>query len=457
MTDLTLLHDDCKVALRRLIDEGVRVHSIVTDPPYGLVSIQKRFGNGQAAAKTDGNDGSFARLSGGFMNQKWDGSGIELDVELWELCREILLPGGYLLAFSSPRTGHRMACAIEDAGFIIHPFIGWAYGSGFPKATAADKQIDKHLGARGEVAPSGDPVRRIRPGADQNKDGSWEKLEDRQYQPGEYVPATPEAAQWQGYAYGGQARKPALEPIYVAQKPFSEKNGAANILKHGVGAVNIDGCRVPAPGEVITNHSRSAESAVSKGKYGDSREQETHQTAGQALGRYPANLIHDGSPEVVDQFPTTKSGTGAVKRKSSADRDGNTGSAYGAESRSEGTEMVSYGDEGSAARFFECYPFEDQTIFYNAKAGKADRAGSKHPTVKPIALMRSLVRHVTPPGGTVLDPFAGTGTTGLAAQEEGFASILIEAHGPYVDDIRRRFGIGEDAMRLYLDVLGLVD
>jgi site-specific DNA-methyltransferase (adenine-specific) len=190
---------------------------------------------------------------------------------------------------------------------------------------------------------------------------------------------------------------------------------------------------------------------------------------------------------VLAQFPSTQSGSGAVKRASSRDRDGNVGAAYGKESRPEGTAMISYGDEGSAARFYEqytyrCYtcqdqgvvgydygesevcpdcgghcndasPFENQTVFYNAKATAKDRAGSRHPTVKPIDLMRSLARHVTPPGGTVLDAFAGTGTTGVAARIEGFNALLIEGNDKYVVDIERRFGIRTPAYD-YLEMLG---
>lgn len=383
MTEITVIHDDCKVALRRLIREGVRVHSIMTDPPYGLVSIQKRFGGDNAPARTENNDGSFARLSGGFMGQRWDASGIELDVELWKLCHEILLPGGYLLAFSSPRTGHRMACAIEDAGFVVHPFIGWAYGSGFPKAHAADKAIDKTLGKKGLKTADGT-----------------------------YIPGSQEAQEWQGWAYGGQARKPALEPVYVFQKPFSEKNGALNILKHGVGAVNIDGVRTTE-------------------------------------GRYPANLIHDGSPEVVSQFPDALEQQGASSTNPDSAM---TRNVYGDYDRVE-TPMQPRGDSGSAARFFECRPFDQQQIFYSAKAGREDRAGSSHPTVKPIGLLQALVRHVTPPGGLVLDPFAGTGTTAEAARREGFDVILIEREDQYVADIERRFQIDSPQLE-YLRLLG---
>lgn len=323
MAEITLLRAECKSAMRKLIADGVRVHSVLCDPPYGLDSITKRFGKNQAAAKTEGNDGSFSRLSKGFMGQVWDGSKIELDVEMWRLVFELLLPGGYLLAFSSPRTGHRMACAIEDAGFTMHPFIGWAYGSGLPKQKNADHFVAKEA-------------------------------------PGQ-------AKAWQGYAYGGQARKPALEPVYVAQRPFSERNGALNILKHGVGAVNIDGCR-------------------------------------NERGNHPANLISDGSI--------------------------------------------------ANAEFFESYPFEDQKVFYAAKADKSDRAGSGHPSVKPIPLLRSLVRHITPPGGIVLDPFAGTGTTGAAAGLEGFNAILIEREITYANDIARRFDM-ETGGRQFLTAIGL--
>lgn len=419
MTTVELFAGDNRISLRQLIAAGVQVHSVVTDAPYGLRSITKRFGKDGSKPAQFGKDGAFARTGAGFMGSKWDGTGIENDPEFWSLIHDILLPGGYLLAFSSPRTGHRMACAIEDAGFIIHPFIGWAYGQGFPKAHNAARAIDQALNIEGETVPAGDPVRRLRPGNDQNKDGSWEKLEDRVYQPGSYAPGSEEAAAWMGWAYGAQARKPALEPIYVAQKPFSEKNGALNILKHGVGAVNIDACRIGL-------RSLGAINPVE--------------------GRWPANLIHDGSAEVIAQFPESKCAAAPVKgSEPSTTGDDNT-NCYGKYGRVPG---VFYGDqEGSAARFFETYPFDDQTIFYNGKATKADRNGSRHPTVKPIALMRALIRHVTPPGGTVLDPFAGSGTTGSAALAEGVHCILMEAEQQFVADINQRFNLTDPFMAL---------
>lgn len=370
MTSSTLHQGDSRKVLRRLIDSGIRFHSIVTDPPYGLVSVQKRFGKaGSAAARTEGNDGSFARLSGGFMGKSWDGTKIERDPEFWKLCHDVLLPGGFCFAFSGARTGHWQAVAMEQAGFIMHPMHGWLYGSGFPKAHDAARAVEKL---------DGDP------------------------------------AEWEGWAYGTQSQKPALEPIYLAQRPYSEKTGAANLLAHGVGAVNIDDCRVPTGDDTLD------------GKYV------------QPDGRYPANLLHDDSPDVRALFPDSD-GSGPARKLKRGKRDSDSG--WGMQDK-EG-ELRKAGS-GSAARFFNSFPPDIPVAFYHAKAGKADRAGSKHPTVKPIGLLRHLVRHITPPGGTVLDPFAGTGTTAVAAMAEGFNCVLIEQDDDYATFIRRRLGLPED-------------
>jgi site-specific DNA-methyltransferase (adenine-specific) len=491
------LHEgDSYKVLRRMIERGEMVDSVVTDPPYGLVSVVKRFGGRNAAPAKRGRDGLFQRQSKGFMGQGWDGTGVERDPEFWRLVYQVMKPGAYIVAFSSSRTYGHMQVALEQAGFITHPMIGWVFGSGFPKAQNAARAIDQALGVEGTKVATGNAVRRVGAGADQNKDGSWEKLEDREYQPGNYVPATEEAAEWIGWAYGGQARKPALEPIYVGQKPFSEKNGGLNILKHRVGAVNIDGCRVPtdenlnggAYTKVGKRGSLAGDDRDAKGQ-GMFRAGKTAESDFiQPLGRWPANLIHDGSAEVEALFPHTKSGKPGVMRKGV-----NDGACYGAESRQPGTPMSGFGDEGSAARFFEAYtyrcfecrdagwipeendlndwiqvscpscagscndplPFGGVPILYNAKANKSDRAGSGHPTVKPIALLRSLVRHVTPKGGIVLDPFAGSGTTGQAAREEGLEAILIEADATYAADIRRRLKL--PVPRLPADLLELLE
>jgi site-specific DNA-methyltransferase (adenine-specific) len=407
MVRVELCEGDNRQSLRRLIDQGVKVHSVVTDPPYGLVSVQKRFGKaGSAAARTEKNDGSFARLSGGFMGKTWDGSGIERDPEFWALIHEILLPGGYCFAFSGSRTSHWQACAMEVSGFVIHPLHGWIYGSGFPKAHAADKAIDKMQGTT----------------------------------------ASAEAEQWSGWAYGTQAQKPALEPIILAQKPFSEKTGAANLVKHGVGAVNIDGCRVPT-GDKLGGGDTNPESIGKKGNEGWERPWMKDEVAksdhaakiqgnvakAEALGRHPANLLHDGSAVVVDLFPDSK---GQLAKASSSGR--KTQNVYGAMARGSNA-AEPRNDSGSAARFFNCFPPDCPPVFYEKKAGKDDRAGSKHPTVKPISLMQHLVRHVTPAGGLVLDPFAGSGTTGEAALREGFNCILMEAEPEYIDFLKERF------------------
>ena len=424
MHEVKLFEGDNRESLRRLIDQGIRVHSVVTDPPYGLVSVQKRFGKeGSAAARTEGNDGSFARLSGGFMGKVWDGTGIERDPEFWKLIYDILLPGGYVFAFSGSRTGHWQACAMETAGFVMHPMHGWIFSTGFPKAHNASKAIDKMLGvegSKGEVRGSSGSKRNIMAG--DFTGGEYHS----------YVPASPEAAQWEGWAYGTQAQKPALEPIYLGQKPFSEKTGAANILKWGVGAVNIDGCRVPS--ETRTFISKGIRSG-SNNYVGD----EGFEGQGEVTvnGRHPANLILDGSPEVVAMFPESKGQQGDVRgTEKSRTGDENT-NCYGEYGR---IATPKRGDNsGSAARFFHQFTPDADPLFYHPKAGKQDRAGSKHPTVKPIALIQYLIRHITPPGGIVLDPFAGSGTTGEAARREGFDCILMEAEPEYIDFLRERF------------------
>ncbi|MEH0291822.1 DNA methyltransferase [Agrobacterium sp. CCNWLW71] len=395
MTSISLYPGDNRASLRRLIAQGVRVHSVVTDPPYGLVSIQKRFGKeGAAPARREKNDGSFARLSGGFMGRKWDGTGIERDPEFWKLIYDILLPGGYVFAFSGSRTGHWQACAMEMAGFIMHPMHGWCFGSGFPKASNAERAIDAH--------------RCDRPGR------HYESALPSDPRPDDHVcDSCEEGDPWVGWGYGTQSQKPALEPVFLGQKPFTEKNGAANLQMHGVGAVNIDGCRVN--------------------------------------GRHPANLILDGSPEVVAMFPAKAGAAAPVK---GTEPSGVPKDIYGKfNGRTPGT---FFNDEGSAARFFHQFPLSDEdyahaiavgvigedrgdALIYHGKAGKADRAGGSHPTVKPIALMQNLIRHITPPGGIVLDPFAGSGTTAEAARREGFDCILMEAETEYVEFLGRRF------------------
>lgn len=468
MSDIVLHQGDNRDTLRRLIDEGVRVHSVVTDPPYGLVSIKKRFGGKNAKPAHFGTDGAFQRAGAGFMNQTWDGSGIERDPEFWRLVWEILLPGGYCLAFSGARTGHWQAVAMEQAGFDMHPMTGWVFGSGFPKAHDAAKAIDKMLGAERPV------VGKERISFDMHSGGLVDVahgIERPAFERDITTTATPEAAQWEGWKYGAAAMKPALEPIYVGQKPWAAKTGARNLLEYGVGALNIDGCRVEPSGETLhapqsDPHKRGAGAGEYCVATRDTERMHAAQRASIArtneLGRHPANLCHDGSDEVRALFGDSK---GQIARTSSSSSRKNQ-SCYGEMCRgAPGSEQDPRQEtDSSAARFFNAFPVEPEAFYYHAKASTKDRVtqctscgqhavGGKpdcdcedrklrgHPTVKPIGLMRHLVRLVTPPGGSVLDPFAGTGTTGAAARAEGFDCILMEADESYCSDIRARLDL----------------
>jgi site-specific DNA-methyltransferase (adenine-specific) len=376
---LALHLGDCLDVLRTLPD--CSVDAVVTDPPYGL----------------------------SFMGKRWD-----YDVpttEVWAECLRVLKPGGHLLAFAGTRTQHRMAVRIEDAGFEIRDMIAWVYGSGFPKSLDVSKAIDRAAGAEREVIG-----RAMRP------DGTTrETVGGRESTPfvanavdGDAfitAPATPEAQQWDGW---GTALKPALEPITMARKPL-EGTVAANVLAHGTGGLNVDGCRVGL------REARQLNRAGSIG-YGGSEPQGIVEDGG--MGRWPANLIHDGSDEVVGLFPQVKAGV-AVNRNRSSEYIPNE--VYGKGWKHSGKDE-GYADTGSAARFF-----------YTAKASKDDRdGGNTHPTVKPTDLMRYLCRLVTPPGGVVLDPFMGSGSTGKAAMLEGFGFIGIEREAQYHAIAERR-------------------
>lgn len=407
---VTLHRGNCLEVLPTLDENSI--DSVVCDPPYHLTSIVKRFGADNAAPCKEGKTGAYARASAGFMGKQWDGGDVAFRPETWAEVYRVLKPGGHLLAFSGTRTYHRMACAIEDAGFEIRDQIGWCYGSGFPKSHDVSKGIDRMAGAEREKIATGKPVKRIIPGADQNKQG-WEKNNGREYVPGIEFTATEAAIQWQGW---GTALKPAWEPIVLARKPLSEKTVAENVLKWGTGAINVDGCRIgTGTGEPKPDYQPNNKNAVYGSGMGGGEWANTN-------GRWPANLIHDGSEEVLAGFPANAAGKDNFRHSAT--------SIYG----SEGKDWEYNGDSksswGSAARFF-----------YTAKADADDRLGSKHPTVKPLDLIQYLVRLITPPGGLVLDPFAGTGTAGEAAFREGFKAVLIEREAEYQADIVKRMGL----------------
>ena len=276
-----LFEGDCMVVLDTLDENSV--DSVVSDPPYHLTPIVKRFGKEGSAPAKFGTDGAYARASRGFMGKTWDGGDIAFQPDLWAKVYRVMKPGAHLVAFSGDRTYHRMACAIEDAGFEIRRMIGWVYGQGFPKSHNISKALDKAADATREKIATGAPVKRMIPGADQNRDGSWIKDNGHEYQPGIELPATDEARQWDGW---GTDVKPALEPICLARKPLSEKSVAANVLRWGTGALNIDACRIETT-ENLNGGTYSATGRVDKFFKGK------RVGAGQFVqpkGRWPANL-----------------------------------------------------------------------------------------------------------------------------------------------------------------------
>ena len=388
---------DCRDVIRSLPDSSI--DSIVTDPPYALVSIVKRFGKPGAAPVKSGD--AYARASAGFMGKEWDTGEAAFATEFWAECLRVLKPGGHVAAFSGTRTYHRLAIAIEDSGFEIRDQLAWAYGSGFPKSHDVSKALDKSEGIWRGRAKSANAAM-AGPNYERTEKGD---------------PITDSAREWQGW---GTALKPAWEPICLARKPLVG-TVAANVLAHGTGAINIDGCRVGEEGGTSKSASKSATSSV--GGY-------LNAEAGVPIdaGRFPANILHDGSPDVVAMFPAEAGGSGKASGPSL--RGHNQSVARGSfNGLPDGVEPAFYGDTGSPARFF-----------YSAKADASDRIGSKHPTVKPVDLMQWLCRLITPPGGVVFDPFAGTGTTGEAAFREGFRAVLIEREEEYRADIKKRMG-----------------
>ena len=403
------------------------IDSIVTDPPYEL----------------------------GFMGKSWDSSGVAFNVEVWQEALRVLKPGGHLIAFSGSRTYHRMAVAIEDAGFEIRDQIMWVYGSGFPKSHNIAKQLDKLAGVKGEIIGektgkgySSQQEKNLAHGFREYKDGLPYEHADLN----EYALASDEAKQWQGW---GTALKPAHEPMVLARKPLVG-TVANNVLTFGVGGLNIDGGRVGT--EIIKTNAQGTMNGTTPIVPQNANFQGAEHT-----GRFPANFIHDGSDEVVALFPDSKGGAYPAKRGQAI----NTAFASGQETEGGFRAM---GDSGSAARFFYCAKaskkdrnegldgFEEIQItggggltanlredgsLETASAGgkygsiKAKKA-NHHPTVKPTSLMQYLVRLVTPPNGIVLDPFLGSGSTGKAAMYEGFNFVGIELTPEYLPIAKAR-------------------
>lgn len=457
---------DCREVMTQIPDASV--DAVVTDPPYEL----------------------------GFMGKGWDSTGIANNVGMWQQCLRVLKPGGHLLAFSGSRTYHRMACAIEDAGFELRDQIMWIYGSGFPKSLDVSKAIDKARHDRADVlratawlsqhttaralddaagtngmgshwttqcaqaaiptAEAWERIKHLFPAAPEwftalikparQKGDAWDRrriigratsgasngsvvgLGSPESLAKEYditAPATDASRQWEGW---GTALKPAHEPICVARKPLVG-TVAANVLAHGTGALNIDACRVPLTIEQAQDRAVEFE-----------------------LGRWPANVIHDGSPEVLAVFPDAPGQQGDLNEtgrdRPSSGRFGDMAPPHAHKARIE--------TDKSAARFFYCAKASradrndgvggsdapavetNATMRERENADWPARNGNHHPTVKPIELMAYLCRLVTPPGGTVLDPFMGSGSTGKAAMREGFRFIGIDVTQEYVEIARAR-------------------
>lgn len=369
----------------------------ITDPPYHLASIVKRFGKpGSAPAKSNGETGVYKRASAGFMGKEWDGGDIAFDPETWRAVYRVLKPGAHLLAFGAPRNFGFMQVAIAEAGFEIRDVLCWLFGQGFPKNHDVKKGIEKLVGVQ--------PV----------FDAETGKLND---------PSEDQSKEWEGW---GTALKPGYEPILLCRKPL-DGTVAANVLEHGTGAINIDACRVSVDPDADASQLRTMQRGqrtddTSGQVWGLSKNSADEPQVVRSEGRFPANVVHDGSAEVVELFPQSKGQQGEVKGDEPSEC--HSGVYSGPRGR---LAYAKRGDLGSAARFFYC-----------AKATAADRAASKHPTVKPIALMRWLVRMVAPKGSLILDPFAGTGTLGEAAALESVRSILIEREEEYQKNIRFR-------------------
>lgn len=397
---MELLLGNCLDRLKDLEDNSV--DAIVTDPPYGL----------------------------SFMGKKWDYDVPSVDI--WKECLRVLKPGGYLLSFAGTRTQHRMAVNIEDAGFEIRDMIAWVYGSGFPKSLNIGKAVDKLQG--NEREDLGEHIQnKTNP---DSKNRSWQSEEGV----GNKWNLSKGTSQWEGW---GTALKPALEPITVARKPLGEKTVAENCLKWGVGGINIDGCRVGIDMDdknirINEINPPSPNSIFFKDK------KLTKPRGPEVNGRFPANLIHDGSDEVVGLFPQTKSGK-AIRHNSG-------GNTFGGDNEKPPMEDLGYDDSGSASRFFYC-----------AKASKAERnigcegleeirkcnsytesregmykdrntmLKNNHPTVKPIALMEYLVKLVSREGQVILDPFMGSGTTGMACKKLNREFVGIEMMPEYME------------------------
>lgn len=429
---------DCVEAIREMPEASV--DAVVCDPPYNI----------------------------SFMNRMWDATGVAFRIETWREAFRVMKPGAHLVAFGGTRTSHRLVCAIEDAGFEIRDCLAWLYGEGFPKSVNVSRKIDETAGAERPVVGTERMKRMASPKGQPN---SGFALQQEQITYKHTGPATEAARAWDGW---GTALKPAFEPIILARKPTAEGSVTANVLKHGTGAINVDACRIAGPdGDGHWSGDDGSGMTSRPGYEGGFKESGGTR---HDLGRWPANVLLDGAAaEALDaQTGTLKSGGDTVKRGSCA---GYRPNAFGMESRQSGTPMIFYGDAGGASRFFytsKAGAYDrwslcktcDAVFRQSAPGPRADCAAHgangadlgplfggreaikcvcrettlgphrghevvSHPTVKPLDLVRWLVRLVLAKGQVVLDPFMGSGTTAVAALDEGMRFVGIELESTY--------------------------
>lgn len=431
-----ILAGDCIEQMRTL--EADSVDAIVTDPPYGLE----------------------------FMGKDWDGFGTPLGFQTWteQWAREalrVLKPGGHLLAFGGTRMYHRLAAGIEDAGFEIRDTLMWLYGSGFPKSLDVSKAIDKAAGAEREVVgPS--PWNAVKG----NKGRNSPSVQDGGLSHGGIrhditAPSTEAAKKWQGW---GTALKPAVEPIVLARKPLIG-TVAENVLTHGTGALNIDASRIAGAPPSVPNPNFGVKKGIT---YGFGTGAGRNGEMSQALGRWPANILLDeAAAAMLDEQSGVSKSPAPYGERVSAEK-----SMFGIGGLDHSKE---FGDTGGASRFFyvakasrsernkglERFPERESATYNQRPSGDFNQSlGNKnepttrkniHPTVKPVDLMRYLIRLVTPKGGTVLDPFLGSGTTAVAAIAEGVAWIGCEREPEYLQIIEARIAAAQPGMGLALE------
>lgn len=439
MSAVRLEIGDCREVLARMKASHRLVDAVCTDPPYHLVSIVKRLGNPDSAAIQSGATGVYARSSVGFMGQQWDGGDVAFDSATWAAVAAVMKPGAYLVAFGGTRTIHRMTAAIEAAGFEVRDRL-W-------NAIAADTHARRFLDSL----------------TAEQQEAFALAIEDSQFG-GElawlFGTGFPKSHNLDGQHEGkGTALKPAHEPIVIARKP-SPLPVPQTVETYGTGAINIDECRLHAPDAQGGSYTvRRLAPGASVNANGAWKQDQVYEGETKP-GRWPANVVHDGSEEVVGTFAAYgERGAIAPVHRRSADK---FRTVYNGSFRGNVDEggLTFQGDSGTADRFFySAKAVDGERVFECRQCGAHQlgrpRCGHKdaqgiddfrsHPTVKPIELMRWLVRLVCPPGGLVLDPFAGSGTTGAAALQEGRSALLIEREPDYARDICVRLRLSTEA------------